>query len=296
MQNQPNPEYKIEYVPFILPMNFPLTDLHNEKYSPSSEDVTYMHYHNYLEVGYCYEGCGVFFVNGKVLPFSAGDASIIFPNEMHTAQSDRINPSKWQFIIIDPLSLLSDLNIHEINLISNVIMGYHSFINIIEKKDQSEIVMLILEIFTELEKREYNHMSMIKSLVWSLMVRLSRVFDLNKEKVVNKYNNKISRIAPALHYISQNYMEPLCLNKLAFIVKMSVTNFRRLFTVSMNIAPSEYIFMVRIKMASILLLNTEHSILEISLKVGYTTISSFNRHFKNILEVSPREWKKRYKI
>jgi AraC-like DNA-binding protein len=50
---------------------------------------------------------------------------------------------------------------------------------------------------------------------------------------------------------------------------------------------------VRIKMASILLINLEEPVIEISMKVGYTTISSFNRHFKSIMSVAPKEWRKR---
>jgi AraC-like DNA-binding protein len=71
-----------------------------------------------------------------------------------------------------------------------------------------------------------------------------------------------------------------------------MTNFRRVFKSTMGMSPSEYLHLVRVKMASILLLNSNDSILEISLKVGYPTLSSFNRQFGKIIGIPPREWRK----
>ena len=289
MHNQPNQNCRVEYLPFDLPENFPVMVL---KHSPSSETISYMHFHNCIELGFCYEGCGVFFINEKVLPFSAGDASIIFSNEIHIAQSSGLKPSQWKFVLIDPISLLSGISIADLNLISNVIKRCNSFLNIVYKSDQSEIAQLVSKIFIELENQENNYRSMVRSLVWSFMIKLARTSAADNVDKDDNYLN-ISRIAPALNYISENYIEPIRLHELAYVCKMSVTHFRRLFTTAMNIAPSEYIYTVKIKMASILLQNTEYSILEISMKVGYTTLSSFNRHFKRIMGVSPREWKKR---
>lgn len=288
MQIQPKQNCRIEYLSYDLPANFPVEVL---KHSPSPETISYMHFHNCIELGLCIDGCGIFFVNDKVLPFSAGDTCIIFPNEIHIAQSSGLELSQWQFVLIDPISLLSDVNIVDLNLITNVIKGSNSFLNIINKNNQFEIAQLVSQIFTELENKENKYRPMVRSLVWSLMIKLTRIFDVD---IVNEnYNHlNISRIGPALNYISENYMEPVHLNKLASVCNISVTHFRRLFTIAMGTAPSEYVFTVRIKMASILLRNTEYSILEISMKVGYTTLSSFNRHFKRIMGVSPREWKK----
>lgn len=48
MQNQPYTSYRIENSPINLCDHFPITDLYDKKHSPSSDDISYMHFHNYL--------------------------------------------------------------------------------------------------------------------------------------------------------------------------------------------------------------------------------------------------------
>ena len=57
--------------------------------SPGKMDThaRYLHYHNELELGWCTEGSGIFFVEDKVIPFQAPCASVslhrTFPTATH---------------------------------------------------------------------------------------------------------------------------------------------------------------------------------------------------------------------
>ena len=42
-------------------------------------DVSYLHFHKNIELGYCVSGEGISYVDGKEYPFYAGDVQIIFP-------------------------------------------------------------------------------------------------------------------------------------------------------------------------------------------------------------------------
>lgn len=79
------------------------------------------------------------------------------------------------------------------------------------------------------------------------------------------------------------------MKKLADMCKMSITNFRRMFGKTMGMSPYEYVINFRIHMASILLKNTGMSILDISMQTGYNTLSCFNRYFKKITGMRPKE-------
>ena len=61
----------------------------------------------------------------------------------------------------------------------------------------------------------------------------------------------------------------------------------------MKYTPFEYLYNIRIKMATILLEKQDFSIMEIALQVGYFSITSFNRHFKRIKGVTPKEWREK---
>lgn len=132
---------------------------------------------------------------------------------------------------------------------------------------------------------------MVRSLTWSLMVKLSRIDCSDTTEHTSNANQALLKIAPALKYISENYMNPVSMDMVACRCNFSLSHFRALFEAAMHMSPSEYLYSVRIKMASILLVNLDIPILEVSMKVGYPTLSSFNRHFRKIMGMSPREWK-----
>ncbi|MFA6948869.1 MAG: AraC family ligand binding domain-containing protein, partial [Eubacteriales bacterium] len=83
MQKQPNSiiiheerRFEADY-----PVHLPRRIYYSPDASPS-----YMHYHNYLELGLCVRGSGVFFIDSEIYPFGEGDISLIFPGEIHIAQ------------------------------------------------------------------------------------------------------------------------------------------------------------------------------------------------------------------
>jgi AraC-like DNA-binding protein len=291
MQKRPKITPPIQYVPYNLPTDFPVGGLIGN--TPSTGAVTHLHAHNCLEIGICLEGAGVFFVDNKVLPYKSGDVSIIFKNQIHIAQSDKSNPSWWKFAFLEPDKLLSGIPIRDLAHIIKLSEGNQSFINILPSEKHPNIVNLVSMIIDELEKGKPGHEAVIRGLVWAFMVTIGRIhqsFDAEEERI---QKNEMLRIAPALEYIFRNYMNEIRVETLASLCNMSITNFRRVFNACIGLSPMEYIVKVRIQIASVLLKSTDNLILDIALKVGYTSLSSFNRHFKSIMRVSPREWRKK---
>ena len=45
-----------------------------------------LHYHDFFEIGYCLKGSGLFYVDGKVVPFSGPCCSVIYGGQIHIAQ------------------------------------------------------------------------------------------------------------------------------------------------------------------------------------------------------------------
>lgn len=309
MQNRPSSDYEVRYEPFGLTRPFPVVFPDRATYSPPAEPVSYLHYHDCLELGYCYEGCGIFFIDGQVLSFSARDASIIGPGQLHIAQSNRERPSQWKFVSLDPFQLLHDLGLNEIEDLSRTIGGLQAGPQVVGGQDANGLAVLIGEIIEELEEKREHFRPMVKALVYQLLLKLSRVrgeadppakapksgdpLHTQREKgALHNPSRHLLRISPALTYISEHYASRLAIDQLAGICQMSPTVFRRYFKQAMGVPPSDYLHLVRIRMASSLLLHTSESVLEVSLKVGYPTLSSFNRQFIRILGVPPRRWRR----
>ena len=100
-------------------------------------------------------------------------------------------------------------------------------------------------------------------------------------------------ITSVLDYVSYHYMEDIKVEDLANICHISETHFRRVFTSHMKMSPLEYINTVRVYTACELLETTDAPVADVAHKCGFTTNSTFNRNFKQLMGVTPLEWRKR---
>ena len=100
-------------------------------------------------------------------------------------------------------------------------------------------------------------------------------------------------ITRVLDFVSYHYMEDIRIEDLAKICHISETHFRRVFTSHMKVSPLEYINSVRIHTACEFLQTTDIPVADIAHKCGFTTNSTFNRNFRQIMGVTPVEWRKR---
>ena len=106
-------------------------------------------------------------------------------------------------------------------------------------------------------------------------------------------NSQLGCIAPAVAYIAENYMEEISVEKLSYLCHVSTSHFRRLFKQVLGWSPLDYIQIVRIDRACVLLYNCDYSITDIGLQVGYPSSSSFNRQFRRIHGISPSQWRQK---
>lgn len=102
-----------------------------------------------------------------------------------------------------------------------------------------------------------------------------------------------SQIGRAQRYIRLNLTEPLTLNRIAREAGSSCYHFARLFLAYTGETPFD--FLRRIRMATAVRMlqeEPEGSITGVALDVGYETPSAFNKVFKKILHMSPRDFRK----
>lgn len=96
-----------------------------------------------------------------------------------------------------------------------------------------------------------------------------------------------------LDYIDMHYAEDLSLESMADHIGFSKFHFSRLFKQYTNLTFSDYLNYRRLKAAEELLVNPALPIIEVSLRAGYTSISTFNRLFKQIKHCTPSEYRSR---
>lgn len=103
------------------------------------------------------------------------------------------------------------------------------------------------------------------------------------------------RIQKITDYVDQHYEQEIRMEQLAALVGMTPNALSRFFKQHTNRSVSSYINEVRIGKATQLLTDSTMTILEISYKCGFNTISNFNRTFKSLKGLSPTEFREIYK-
>jgi len=91
--------------------------------------------------------------------------------------------------------------------------------------------------------------------------------------------------------IAQNLYSDLDLNQFAALCHMSLSTFKRKFKTVYNESPAKYFTKMKINKATENLLNLELRISDIAYDLGYESLTTFNRAFKEQVGLSPSEYR-----
>jgi len=136
---------------------------------------------------------------------------------------------------------------------------------------------------------------------------LLQLFDLltrstSYEILSSPYFNIIENSAEAhkidkvFDYIFRHFKEEISLQEVSGIIPMSPAAFCRFFKAKTNRTLIEFVKELRIGNAAKLLLEGKHNVTEACYNSGYNNISNFNKHFKEVKGMSPRDFLKQYNV
>jgi AraC-like DNA-binding protein len=100
------------------------------------------------------------------------------------------------------------------------------------------------------------------------------------------------RLLRARDAMDRDYARPLDIAALARIAIVSEAHFIRTFRDTFGETPHRYLQRRRVERAMMLLRETDSSVTEISLDVGFTSLGTFSRTFRAIVGASPSEYRR----
>lgn len=118
-----------------------------------------------------------------------------------------------------------------------------------------------------------------------------RVSKVQAQKISTK-KDVYGALLRARRFIDKHFANPLELEELAKVAAMSPFKFNREFKQVFQCTPGQYLTERRLASAKRLLQKESHSVLEIALKVGWESVTSFNKAFRKTFGMSPLEFKK----
>jgi AraC-like DNA-binding protein len=148
---------------------------------------------------------------------------------------------------------------------------------------------LFEELAREFRDRADHYQLMIQCRLMELFVMLGRVRGRpggRAEEPVRPGN-----MNSLIRHIQEHYTDEFSLEDLAGRMGLSPAYFSRLFHEKTGRPLFEFINSIRIQKACQLLKRTDLPIIEIAYAVGYNNLSFFNRYFRKLMRLSPREYK-----
>jgi AraC-like DNA-binding protein len=99
------------------------------------------------------------------------------------------------------------------------------------------------------------------------------------------------RMLRARDAMDRSYAQPLNVAALARMVHVSEAHFIRTFRATFGETPHRYLQRRRVERAMFLLRQTDRSVTEISIDVGFLSLGTFSRTFREIVGESPSEFR-----
>lgn len=243
----------------------------------SGSNITFPpHLHKELELLLVTSGEIEVTVNSASHLLTGGDISLALPNTIHAYKTN--SGSNYLIIIFN-----GDL----LPLHKNMFSSYKA------SKDYLSGSLIPQEVYDCLQKiydgmQKENNPGVIAGYLYVAVSRLLPLLDLKKHPK-DAGGNLLERI---LSYIQANYSNPLTLSSIAAELEISPFQLSRIFSGNIGLRLDKYINELRVNYANHLLLSTDRPITDIAFDCGFDTLRTFNRAYKDIMSVTPREYRK----
>lgn len=293
MQKQSFDQIPYMYRPYDFPSQFPILAFIGDYWKTDVSTPKFLHFHNALEIGRCLDGEGSLFHehNGESL-YTVGDYSVVFPHNPHITTT-RGNPASWEYLYIEPKQLLKTDTAYLLSL-WQIFYMQQRIPPIIKKSENPSLHYYLTLIFDEFHSKKPLYQNAVRGLLVSFFAELNRITLHTEFSDGIEKEGAYSYIRNALSFIYENYDKPISIKDLSLHCCISESHFRRLFHSIVGISPLEYIQHYRIQQACHWLYLNQEPINVIAGRVGYTSLSSFNRQFQQYLHISPTEWRREH--
>lgn len=250
------------------------------------------HWHDEIELLYIAKGSCTFVVGSDEYDTKERDILIIKNEEVHRYES---KVTCKQYVI--EFGHYLDTGIFKMP-----IFRYTGMPSIIRANDKQtnlrelhkEIETLILNIVSEYYKKEESYHFIIKSDLYRIISLLSRAFISNLEIVENKKRIAASYLGILQHvfdYIESHYKEDITLEDISRVANFSPHYFNKFFKNATGKTFARYLNNVRVDKAQALLRSSTNTIANIAYEVGFNSIKTFNRIFKEKTLCTPSQYR-----
>lgn len=263
------------------------------------------HWHDEIEIIYVFKGSVNFVIGTQIEEIRERDILIVKSGEVHRS----FNGIDCEYIIIEFGHYL-DNDIFRTQTL--IYPGMPAVLRLSDTKENGvlaensesvkqmylEIEELILLIHKEYQQKGRAWDFMIKSALYKIVALLDREFSKmvkvqENKNIIHSYNEILHEV---FRYIDNNYNKKITIDDVARVANFSKHYFNKFFKKATNKTFARYVNDVRLEKAQTLLKGSNRSITEIAFDVGFNSLKTFNRIFKERIGCTPSEYRQNHSL
>ena len=252
-----------------------------------------IHWHGEFEINHIISGCAEFICGDGRFVSAEGDIIIIPPNMFHAIYPHENSKQIYDTLVFSPEMLgASENDRSAVSCVRPMVSGEFGINPRITREHiyYDEIKTAVENIFSCAK----GNTPQLDMLMKSEMLRLFWLLEVSGD-IFRVSENTVSMgemVRPAIEYMNENFNEDISVGQLAEVVHLSKSYFMRCFKKAAGIGAIEYLAQLRVKKVCALLYETDKTAAEAASECGFRNLSNFNRRFKEIMDCTPREYRK----
>ncbi|MFC4302148.1 AraC family transcriptional regulator [Cohnella boryungensis] len=259
-----------------------------------NQQILPFHWHEEIELIYIRRGSAVFSVNHVEYSVQAGDCIIVNSGELHCGYSNGNEGCAYSAIVFK-LSWLSSLHPDCCQEYLNPLLRGSALFPTLINSEHKELLDLVVLLLSDFHEQEEGYELLSKGRLLIFLAKIyPRLIPRKRYDQSNQENHqKWKRMISVLEYMDAHYKLPLTLEQMASVASMSPSHFCRLFKELTGVRPVEYVNLLRVNSAALMIQSSSCSILDAAMENGFQHLSYFSKQFKKHMQMTPSEYKLR---
>ncbi len=253
--------------------------------------VVSLHCHKHFELFYLVSGQANVQLEHQSYEMKEGDIVYVAPYQRHRIQC----LGKSRFLVVQfQASVIGKRYEHimRIPYFIKLMMEEAAVSQCIE--GNNELGTLFEAVETMILKEEVGKEIGSKSILLALVHALVKLELLNLDYLDQMLQSQTDKMMEVLRYVQEHIEKEITEEEVAHMLGYNTSYFSQLFKRNMKINFSTYLLYYKVSEAEKMLIETNQSVTEIALALGFNSLSYFNRVFKKKHKMAPSQYRKKY--
>ncbi len=239
---------------------------------------------DYIELTVATHGEGVVYTNGRAIPVSRGDIHLSFPGDMHAIVSGEEEPLRYDFMAVKCGEPVLE------EALGKIYANYHSPVTrVINNPRIAELISLIIgEVGGAFAYSE----ELLSAYLTEIIVYIIRGYERTLQEPVTEEGDRELFCYRVMNYIDSHIYSIRSLTELAEVFRYSYNYLSNLFCNATGETLVGYYRKRRLQVARLHLAERGATVSGVAQALGYSSVYTFSRAFKEHFGYSPSEVKK----